>query len=163
MLKEKGIEIPGPDPKYQKLESLLEGLVLDTSTRVDPSDLPLKEGTPVVVLERVYPSEPEKRSDKLIQIGVVGKDVFNFKDKNRVIPGKPFFSVEYHHFTPDEQHATGVFNRDSHVFTSEYSRNVFTIPKDKFYEIAQEAGIRALPESESEYGRWLATNRLLRH
>lgn len=100
-----GIEIPRPNPKYNKVENLIKDNLIDSNNAINPNDL--KEGD-LILIPNVDSGEFTRRSRDMVCAGRVEKiskyeGYKNYswhiylKDPSWFIPYEPFIPGEKHH------------------------------------------------------------------
>jgi len=157
LLGERGIDIPRPDPKYQSLEQLIATLDLSERTEIDPEQSPFMSGQPIIFDDvRYFDPREEGRTSKVLYIGKVDP---NYKagaggyiqSRAQRVDFEQVWRIEYEHFTPAEQHITGVYQWNPRLFLAkgDYNRSKwkplpYSLSQESFDVIQKEADKTAL-------------------
>lgn len=162
-LEESQIEIPKPDPKFKRLEELIDQIGEDD--RIDLNQQDLKIGDTILVLDVDNLSQPPENYEYIMYIGEISGFIpplrtgpYPWSDK--YIPlnfTDSAIRVDYAHFTPTEQHIRAALHtiyREPLLERNRQTQKWFPIPHRVTKEFVREVVEETKPYAirMSDYG-----------
>lgn len=156
LLQEHGIDIPKPNPAYQRLEELVTSVSPNAKMNLNKEKITIGDH---ILLKKDDYSHIRDDSDYVFYIGTVKDFIdapWSVKVQNWLpVNLSPAFRIDYGHFTPQEQHISKIYEW-RHSFPDAYTGpdikpwfpQLYRVDKEFIQEIDKEATPHALPQEK---------------